>query len=442
MAPKRVGRLDDIIRKVLVNGLATWFCVQSKVARKFLPEAVEQWGKLRRLEGGDIMHAHDIVAKRMDGRDASFVRVCELLYCQKNLKLIYLYLFPDSMSNSLIETSAIKTFLKSSSFKRSSGNFSSSSSSPFPKARNLKQRSLEMFVLRLFGKLMPSYPTPKGCRQFHSTHKVGPWTPLTSNPSNVLLVVLKTGGNGGWLTAVAHWLMRYLLRWISRQRHDRASEPCMNPFALRVAQCPAVVVHRALFGTTMRHRHTEHHRHAHRAPLSHTPSTIVTPTEHHRHTHRALAPLQLVQHRTPSSCRPPHLQPPFTAATSRLMSLQRPYAPGCGHSSPKWGVNCWSEPSWSWPTGPLGELPSHFWGASLILSSTYVKLGDLTIDFCVAAFHRDVPGLKHVAGQFVLLVGKVIALRLGASMLGRAVSPLFFLSWNISADCVPYSSLL
>jgi len=79
VAPKRVGRLDDTIRKVLVNGLATRFYVQPKVAKKFLPEAVEQWGKLRRLEGGDIMHAHDIVPKRMDGRDASFVRVCERL---------------------------------------------------------------------------------------------------------------------------------------------------------------------------------------------------------------------------------------------------------------------------------------------------------------------------------------------------------------------------
>jgi hypothetical protein len=26
VAPKRVGHLDDTIRKVLVNGLATWFC--------------------------------------------------------------------------------------------------------------------------------------------------------------------------------------------------------------------------------------------------------------------------------------------------------------------------------------------------------------------------------------------------------------------------------
>jgi hypothetical protein len=74
-----VGRLDDPIRKILVNGLATRFYVQPKVARKFLPEAIEQWGKLRRLEGGDIMHADNIVPKRMDGRDASFVRECELL---------------------------------------------------------------------------------------------------------------------------------------------------------------------------------------------------------------------------------------------------------------------------------------------------------------------------------------------------------------------------
>jgi hypothetical protein len=73
-----VGRLDDTIRKVLVNGLATRFSVEPKVARKFLPETVEQWGKLRRLEGGDIMHAHDIVRERMDGRDASFVRVRKL----------------------------------------------------------------------------------------------------------------------------------------------------------------------------------------------------------------------------------------------------------------------------------------------------------------------------------------------------------------------------
>ena len=99
---KRVGCLDDTIRKVIVNGLATRFGVQPNVARKFLLEDVEQWGKLCRLEGGDIMHAHDIVPKHVDGRDASFVHECGLLYCQMFSNLIYLSLFPDSMNNLLI----------------------------------------------------------------------------------------------------------------------------------------------------------------------------------------------------------------------------------------------------------------------------------------------------------------------------------------------------
>ena len=67
------------------------------------------------------------------------------------------------MSNLSIETSAIEIFLKISSYKRSSGNFGISSSSPFPKAKNLKRRSLKMFALRLFGKFMPFYPMPVGC---------------------------------------------------------------------------------------------------------------------------------------------------------------------------------------------------------------------------------------------------------------------------------------
>ena len=79
MAPKRVTTLGDTIRKVLSNGLATRFGVSSNVASKFLPEIIEQWGKLRRLEGGDIMHARGIVSERMDGRDASFICVRELI---------------------------------------------------------------------------------------------------------------------------------------------------------------------------------------------------------------------------------------------------------------------------------------------------------------------------------------------------------------------------
>ena len=72
--------------------------------------------------------------------------------------------FPDSMSNLLIKTGAIKTFLKTSSFKHSLGNFNSLSSSPFSKPQNLKQRSVKMFALQLFGKFIQLYPTLKGCQ--------------------------------------------------------------------------------------------------------------------------------------------------------------------------------------------------------------------------------------------------------------------------------------
>jgi len=79
VTPSRVGTLNKAIRKVLMNGLATRFGVFPRVARKYLPEDVEQWGKLRCLEGGDIMHAYKIVSKRMDGRDATFICVRDLI---------------------------------------------------------------------------------------------------------------------------------------------------------------------------------------------------------------------------------------------------------------------------------------------------------------------------------------------------------------------------
>ena len=77
MAPKVVGPLGDSVRKVLTNGLATQFCILANVARKFLPDDIEQWGKLHCLEGGDIMHMHDIISKCMDSHDASFICVHE-----------------------------------------------------------------------------------------------------------------------------------------------------------------------------------------------------------------------------------------------------------------------------------------------------------------------------------------------------------------------------
>jgi len=181
------------------------------------------------------------------------------------------------MNNLLIETSAIESFPKSSSLKLSSGSFSTSSSSPYPKARYLKRRSLKPFVLRLFGKFMPRYLTLKD-RRFHFTHNLGPWTRLISNPSNALLAALKTGEIGRWLTAVARWHMRYLLRWISRRRCDRVSELCSISFALRVARCLAAVARGELY-TVWYHRHTRRARHCHR-PSARAPANPTSSRTH------------------------------------------------------------------------------------------------------------------------------------------------------------------
>jgi hypothetical protein len=183
------------------------------------------------------MHAHDIVSKRMDGRDASFIRVRDLAFW----KMIDFYPLPNSMSNLLTKTSAFETVPKISSCKRSSGNFCTLSSSPFPKAKNLKRRNPKLFVSRLFGKFMPSYPTLMGTRRFRSTRRLGASTPLTSNPSSVSSVALKTGEDGGWSTAAVHWHMRYSLRRISPMI-------CPSEWALR--EHTLRVVCRALFGTT------------------------------------------------------------------------------------------------------------------------------------------------------------------------------------------------
>ena len=72
-----------------MNSLVTRFSISSRVAGKFLPEVVEQWGKLHRLEGGDIMHAHDIVSQHKDSRDASFICVHELVFRENDAPIFY-----------------------------------------------------------------------------------------------------------------------------------------------------------------------------------------------------------------------------------------------------------------------------------------------------------------------------------------------------------------
>jgi len=194
-----MSSIDGAIRKVLASGLATQFDVLSWVTKKIIPEVIEQWGKLHCLEGGDIMPCirsfPDVGTAEMRHLSA-----CVIFFSGKYSISIFCPI--NSMSNSSIETSTVETFLKFLSYKRFTGNSSTLSSFPFPKAMNFKQRSPKVFVLQLFRVLILISPTLMECRPFHFTCRLGPWTLLTLNVSSALLAVLKTRGDGGWSTAV------------------------------------------------------------------------------------------------------------------------------------------------------------------------------------------------------------------------------------------------
>jgi len=126
--------------------------------------------------------------------------MCVILFSGKYLISIFCPI--NSMSNLSIETSTVETFPKFLSYKHFMGNSSTSSSFPFPKAMNFKQRSPKVFVLQLFGALILISPMLMEHRPFRFTCRLGPWTLLMLNVSSALLAMLKTRGDGGWSTAV------------------------------------------------------------------------------------------------------------------------------------------------------------------------------------------------------------------------------------------------
>ncbi|KAH9917212.1 hypothetical protein B0H21DRAFT_702860 [Amylocystis lapponica] len=44
------------------------------IARKYVPHVLSQWGKVQRIDGGDTIHASELVAMNENSRDATYVR--------------------------------------------------------------------------------------------------------------------------------------------------------------------------------------------------------------------------------------------------------------------------------------------------------------------------------------------------------------------------------
>ena len=77
-APRRCEMLLPAIRNKTFACLATRFDVQKRVIQSVtkLDQKVVQYGRVSRLEGGDLMVGRDFVKQTAeDSRDASFVRV-------------------------------------------------------------------------------------------------------------------------------------------------------------------------------------------------------------------------------------------------------------------------------------------------------------------------------------------------------------------------------
>ncbi|KIL55189.1 hypothetical protein M378DRAFT_53490, partial [Amanita muscaria Koide BX008] len=75
-SPKRTSVLKPALWEKFTAAVATRFTMGAKDIRNFFPKPLEvvEYGRLRRLGGGDTIQARELVALSADGRDMSFVR--------------------------------------------------------------------------------------------------------------------------------------------------------------------------------------------------------------------------------------------------------------------------------------------------------------------------------------------------------------------------------
>ena len=81
-APRRLEILSSPTRNKVLACLATRFNVKKNVVQSVvkLDQPITQYGRVTRLEGGDLMIGRDLVPHTNGSRDASFVRVESCLF--------------------------------------------------------------------------------------------------------------------------------------------------------------------------------------------------------------------------------------------------------------------------------------------------------------------------------------------------------------------------
>ncbi|KAF8834466.1 hypothetical protein BDN67DRAFT_861609, partial [Paxillus ammoniavirescens] len=64
----------SLVRKVIKSLATRYDTTASRIRDICSPQSIEQWGKVRRLHGGDTMHAAALVKRLEDSRDTTYIR--------------------------------------------------------------------------------------------------------------------------------------------------------------------------------------------------------------------------------------------------------------------------------------------------------------------------------------------------------------------------------
>lgn len=66
---------DSLLRKKIAAHLVTNYHISLREAKQLLPQQLSFWGKLKKLDGGDMIHAKDTTRYADLSRNATFVKV-------------------------------------------------------------------------------------------------------------------------------------------------------------------------------------------------------------------------------------------------------------------------------------------------------------------------------------------------------------------------------
>lgn len=76
LPPHSVDPLPHVVLDRISVALATRYDIPKRIAKNHVPDCIEQWGKVRRIDGGDTMVAALLRCANQDRRDATHIRVC------------------------------------------------------------------------------------------------------------------------------------------------------------------------------------------------------------------------------------------------------------------------------------------------------------------------------------------------------------------------------